>query len=59
MAPKISLSVEKVDSGFAVQDENGTIYGPIAASKKEAEETLKDWRAYYAGALVSAEHAQS
>lgn len=45
---KINLEVAKKDSGFVVQDENGVVYGPEAKTRKEAEELLKDWVAYYA-----------
>jgi hypothetical protein len=33
---------------FIVMDENDVEYGPSAATRKEAEEILKDWKAYYA-----------
>ena len=33
---------------FIVVDENNIEYGPSAATRKEAEELLKDWKAYYA-----------
>ena len=42
------LEVAKNGNGFAVQDENETVYGPPVSTRKEAEELLKDWKAYYA-----------
>ena len=44
---KIKLEIAKRGDGFVVQDENGTVYGPQVAARREAEELLKDWKAYY------------
>jgi hypothetical protein len=44
---KSKLSIAKKDNGFVVQDENGVVYGPQAASRKQIEEVLTDWKAYY------------
>lgn len=44
---KTRLEIAKKDGGFAVQDEKGTVYGPQVKTRKEAEELLKDWTAYY------------
>lgn len=49
MKPK--LRVEAAKEGFAVVDDSGTVYGPVAPTRREAEETLKDWKAYYATGL--------
>jgi len=43
------LEIAKKDGGFVVQDENGTVYGPQVPTRKEADDLLKDWKAYYAG----------
>jgi hypothetical protein len=45
---KFKLSIAKKDNGFVVQDENGVVYGPQAANRKQIEEVLNDWKAYYA-----------
>jgi hypothetical protein len=44
---KFKLEVAKQGDGFAVQDENDVVYGPTVKTRKEAEELLKDWKAYY------------
>ena len=44
----MKLEIAKKDSGFIVRDENDVDYGPQVSSRKEAEELLKDWKAYYA-----------
>lgn len=43
----MKLKIEKKDDGFIVVDENGAEYGPMAKTRKEAEEILTDWKAYY------------
>ena len=48
--PKLKVGTK--DDGtfgkFIVRDEDGTEYGPSAPTRKEADELLKDWKAYYA-----------
>lgn len=36
---------------FIVVDDEGAEYGPSAPTKKEAEEILHDWRAYYSSPI--------
>jgi len=45
---KPKLAVAKHGDEFAVKDEGGVVYGPQTATRKQAEEILKDWKAYYA-----------
>jgi hypothetical protein len=45
---KVKLEIGKTGDKFVVKDENGIEYGPAVSTRKEAEELLKDWRAYYA-----------
>jgi hypothetical protein len=44
---KLKLEIVKKGDAFAVQDEGGVEYGPQAKTRKQAEEILKDWKAYY------------
>jgi hypothetical protein len=50
---KLKLEVAKKDDTFVVQDASGVIYGPQVKTRKDAEELLKDWKAYYAECLTS------
>ena len=43
------LTIAEKGDGFIVRDESGTEYGPPVATRKAAEELLKDWKEYYAG----------
>jgi len=43
----MKLEIAKKDDKFVVQDENQTVYGPPVSTRKECEELLKDWKAYY------------
>jgi len=47
--PKLKVGTK--DNGafgkFIVVGEDDVEYGPSAATRKEAEEILKDWKAYY------------
>jgi hypothetical protein len=47
--PKLKVGTK--DGGafgnFIVRDEEGAEYGPSAKTRKEVEEILKDWKAYY------------
>lgn len=43
----MKLSIEKHGSDFRVVDEAGVVYGPVVSSRKEAEQVLADWAAYY------------
>jgi hypothetical protein len=47
--PKLKVGTKEKGTfgNFIVLDENGIEYGPSAATRKEAEELLKDWKAYY------------
>jgi hypothetical protein len=45
---KPKFEVEKRDGGFVVVDGDGVVHGPPAKDRRGAEETLKDWKAYYA-----------
>lgn len=44
---KIKLRIAKEGELFAVYDQDGVHYGPSAASRKEIEQILKDWKGYY------------
>jgi len=44
----MKLKIEQKDGDFVVTDEKDVVYGPSAATRKEAEEILKNWKAYYA-----------
>ena len=46
---KVGTKEDGVFGKFIVRDDEGAEYGPSAATRKEAEELLKDWKAYYAG----------
>ena len=43
----VKLKIAPKDDGYIVVDENGTEFGPQVSTRKEAEELLKDWKAYY------------
>jgi hypothetical protein len=43
------LTIVRNDSKeYVVQSAAGTVYGPAARTKEQAEEILKDWENYYA-----------
>jgi hypothetical protein len=43
---KVGTKEDGAFGKFIVVDENGTEYGP-SGTRKEVEEILKDWKAYY------------
>jgi hypothetical protein len=47
--PKLKIGTKENGAfgKFIVRDEDDAEYGPSAATRKEAEEILKDWKAYY------------
>ena len=55
---KIGTKANGAFGKFIVMDENDVEYGPSAPTRKEAEELLKDWKAYYSASFTDA-HVQS
>ena len=43
----MKLEIRKKDDKFVVQDETECVYG-TASTRADAEQLLKDWKAYYA-----------
>lgn len=42
------LKIVKNGGLFSVVDESDVVYGPQVSTRKEAEEVLASWKAYYA-----------
>lgn len=43
----MKLKIVPTKEGFEVRDEKNVLYGPPVSTRKEAEQVLADWEAYY------------